>query len=151
MAKLGESGLRWLIEFFLGKFTGKADKNHTHSDYAAKDHTHSDYLKAHPSITTSSPTSNTSSPSWGGNLTAYSEITKDTNGHVTGGKIVTYALPSSEATTTAKGLMSAADKKTLNAIPSTYATKEDLKSVSSGQDEITAEMVESICNEIWSE
>ncbi len=100
--------------------------------FATKDHTH-----AHPSVTTKSPTSDTLSTDWGGKLTAYSEITKDTNGHITGGKIVTYILPSSEATITAKGLMSADDKKTIDNMPDTYVKKSDMVNVYSYQGSVS--------------
>ena len=188
MAKLGTIGLKALLQIIGNKLTGKADK----------DHTHSDYLKEHPSVKTSSPTSNDSILSWGGQVTAYSEVTKDTNGHVTGGKITKYTLPSSEATASAKGLMSAADKKAINELPDVYAKKSDIVNVyrykgsvdtynnlpgedlNSGdvynvedtgknyawtgsdwddlggsfefeEEEITAEEVERICNEVWGE
>ena len=97
--------------------------------FANKNHTHSNYLTEHPSVETSSPTSNSSTLSWGEQVTAYSEVTKDTNGHVTGGKITKYTLPSSEATVSAKGLMSAADKKTINELSSVYAKKSDIVNV----------------------
>ena len=186
MAKLGPIGLKAVLQIIGNKLTGKADVKHTHSNY----------LTAHPSITTSSPTSNSSTISWGGQVTAYSEVTKDTNGHVTGGKITKYTLPSSEATASAKGLMSAADKKTINELPDVYAKKSDIVNVyrykgsvdtysnlpsgdlNSGdvynvedtgknyawtgsdwddlggsfefeEEEITAEEVERICNEVW--
>lgn len=105
MAKLGESGLRWLLEFILNKFSGKADTNHTHKDY----------LTAHPKVNTNVPTSSDSTLSLGGTFKAYSDITKDANGHITGGTLTTYTLPSS----------------------------------SGSEEEITAEMVENMCKEIW--
>ena len=188
MAKLGPIGLKTLLQIIGNKLTQKSDK----------DHTHSDYLKEHPSVETSSPTSNDSILSWGGQVTAYSEVTKDTNGHVIGGKITKYTLPSSEATASAKGLLSAADKKTINELPDVYAKKSDIVNVyrykgsvdtygnlpgedlNSGdvynvedtgknyawtgsgwddlggsfefeEEEITAEEVERICNEVWGE
>lgn len=97
--------------------------------FANKNHTHDNYLTGHPSVETSSPTSNSSTLSWGEQITAYSEVTKDTNGHVTGGKITKYTLPSSEATTSSKGLLSAADKKTINELPNVYAKKSDIVNV----------------------
>lgn len=119
MAKLGTIGLKKLLQIIGDKLTGKADK----------DHTHDNYLTEHPSITTSSPANNSSTVSWGDQVTAYSEISKDSNGHVTGGKITKYTLPSSEATASAKGLMSAADKKAINELPDVYAKKSDIVNV----------------------
>ena len=87
--------IKYLLEKITGKLQGKADVGHTHSEYADKKHTHSNYLTAHPSVTSKSPTSDGLAVSWGGQITAYSEITKDTNGHITGGKVTTYTLPSS--------------------------------------------------------
>lgn len=186
MAKLGTIGLKALLQIIGNKLTGKADK----------DHTHSNYLTDHPSVKTSSPTNDNSTVSWGGQVTAYSEVTTDENGHITGGKITKYTLPSSEATASAKGLLSAADKKTINELPDVYAKKSDIVNVyrykgsvdtysnlpgddlNSGdvynvedtgknyawtgsawddlggsfefeEEEITAEEVERICNEVW--
>ena len=87
--------IKYLLEKITGKLQGKADVKHTHSEYADKNHTHNNYLTAHPTVTSNSPTSNSSTLSWGDEFTAYSEITKDTNGHITGGELTTYTLPSS--------------------------------------------------------
>ena len=88
-----------------------------------------DCLTKHPTINTSDPTNSSSILDWGDKITAYSEVTKDTNGHVTGGKITKYTLPSSEATTSSKGLLSAADKQTINNLPNVYAKKSDVVNV----------------------
>lgn len=97
--------------------------------FAEKNHTHENYLTEHPTVTTKSPTNTDTNLAWGGKVTAYSEIIKDDNGHVTGGTIKTFNLPSSEATTTEKGLMSANDKTTLDSIPNIYAKKSDIVNV----------------------
>ena len=104
-------------------------KNWSSQSFAEKKHTHENYLTAHPTIDTGNPTNNSTTLSWGDQVTAYSEVTKDTNGHVTGGKITKYTLPSSEATASAKGLMSAADKKAINELPDVYAKKSDIVNV----------------------
>lgn len=70
----------------------------------------------HPSYTarTGVPTSN-QTPSFGGTFTV-SQVTSDASGHVTGMNSRTITIPGAEATTSAKGLMSAADKTKLNGI-----------------------------------
>ena len=70
----------------------------------------------HPSYTarTGVPTSN-QTPSFGGTFTV-SQVTSDASGHVTGMNSRTITIPGAEATTSAKGLMSAADKDKLNGI-----------------------------------
>lgn len=144
MAKLGPIGLKTILQIIGNKLTGKADVKHTHSDYASNEHTHS------------------------------------------------------EATTSTKGFLSAADKQTINNLPNVYAKKSDIVNVyvykgsvttydelpkndlkggyvynvedtgknyawtgsnwddlggsfAFEEDEITAEEVERICNEVWGE
>lgn len=111
--------IKYLLQIIAGKLNGKAEKEHTHSEY----------LTDHPTISTNNPNSNNSTLSWGGKVTAYSKITKDSNGHITAGEITNYTLPSSAASITDAGLMSAADKKILDAIPDTYAKKSDIVNV----------------------
>ena len=119
-----------------------SDHTHTPADIGASaiDHSHSDastvasgFMSAadkskldgiaasannytHPSYTarTGKPTAN-QTPAFGGTVTI-SQITSDASGHVTGATDRTIKIPSSAASTTAAGLMSAADKIKLNGI-----------------------------------
>ena len=77
----------------------------------------------HPSYTarTGQPTGN-ATPAFGGSFTV-SQITSDATGHVTGATDRTITIPSTVATTSAAGLMSAADKKKVNALPSSPTTE----------------------------
>lgn len=77
----------------------------------------------HPSYTarTGKPTSN-AAPSFGGTFTV-SQVTSDATGHITGLTDRTITIPSTNATTTTAGLMSAADKTALNALSSGAVTK----------------------------
>ena len=70
----------------------------------------------HPSYTarTGKPAANLT-PGFGGTVTV-SQITSDASGHVTGATDRTITIPSAAATTSAAGLMSAADKTKLNGI-----------------------------------
>ena len=76
----------------------------------------------HPSYTarTGKPTAN-AAPAFGGTFTV-SQITSDASGHVTDATDRTVTIPSTEATTSAAGLMSSSDKTKLNGI-ATGATK----------------------------
>jgi hypothetical protein len=65
------------------------------------------------------PASNVS-PKWGGTVTVGPRLSIDAKGHVTSAYGRTLTIPSAAATTSAAGLMSAADKKALDAVPSTY-------------------------------
>ena len=84
MAKLGPIGLKEVLQIIGNKLTGKADVKHTHSNY----------LTAHPNINIETPKSSSSTLDWGNEFTVYSEITTDTNGHIIGGEVKTYTLPS---------------------------------------------------------
>lgn len=84
MAKLGPIGLKEVLQIIGNKLTGKADVKHTHSNY----------LTAHPDIKTKTPTSSSSTLDWGNEFTVCSEITTDENGHIIGGEVKTYTLPS---------------------------------------------------------
>lgn len=77
----------------------------------------------HPTYTarTGKPTAN-AAPGFGGTFTV-SQITSDGNGHVTGATDRTITIPSAVATTTAAGLMSAADKSALDSLSSGGVTK----------------------------
>lgn len=70
----------------------------------------------HPAYTarTGKPTANLT-PDFGGTVTV-SQITSDAKGHVTGATDRTIKIPATAASTTAAGLMSAADKAKLNGI-----------------------------------
>ena len=73
---------------------------------------------SHPTYTarTGKPTAN-ATPKFGDTFTV-SQITSDETGHVTGATDMTIKIPSSTATTSAAGLMSASDKTKLNGIAS---------------------------------
>lgn len=77
----------------------------------------------HPSYTarTGKPTAN-AAPSFGGTFTV-SQVASDSSGHITGLTDRTITIPSTNATTTTAGLMSAADKSTLNALSSGAVVK----------------------------
>lgn len=77
----------------------------------------------HPSYTarTGKPTAN-ASPTWGGTFTV-SQIKSDSTGHVTDAVDRTITIPSAAATTSAAGLMSAADKTALDSLSSGAVTK----------------------------
>ena len=77
----------------------------------------------HPTYTarTGKPTAN-AAPGFGGTF-AVSQITSDSTGHVTGATDRTITIPSAVATTTAAGLMSAADKSALDSLSSGGVTK----------------------------
>ena len=77
----------------------------------------------HPTYTarTGKPTAN-ASPAFGGTFTV-SQITSDGTGHVTGATDRTITIPSAVATTTAAGLMSAADKTALDSLAAGGVTK----------------------------
>lgn len=77
----------------------------------------------HPSYTarTGKPTAN-ASPGFGGTFTI-SQITSDGTGHVTGATDRTITIPNAAATTSAAGLMSAADKTALDSLAAGAVTK----------------------------
>lgn len=82
----------------------------------------STFLTAHPTITKSDDSTSTATPSFGGTFTAIDSITKDSNGHITKVNTKTVTVPSSTATDSAAGLMTAAMVTKLNGI-ATGATK----------------------------
>lgn len=77
----------------------------------------------HPTYTarTGKPTAN-AAPGFGGTITV-SQITSDSTGHVTGATDRTITIPSAVATTSAPGLMSAADKTALDSLAAGGVTK----------------------------
>lgn len=89
---------------------------------AAKAYTDAKAYK-HPTYTarTGKPTAN-ATPSFGGTFTV-SQITSDATGHVTGATDRTITIPSAVATTSAPGLMSAADKTALDSLAAGGVTK----------------------------
>lgn len=76
----------------------------------------STFLTDHPTISTSSDTTSTESPAHGKTFTAVDSVTRDSNGHVTKVNVKTVTIPSSEASSSTAGLMSAADKTKLDGI-----------------------------------
>ncbi|WP_140396380.1 hypothetical protein [Gordonibacter sp. An230] len=62
-------------------------------------------------------------PGWGDTATIPPRISVDSFGHVTEAEARTLKMPSATATRSAAGLMSEADKKALDDMPSTYAPK----------------------------
>ena len=58
----------------------------------------STYLTAHPTISTSTDTTDTGTLSHSGTFTAITSVTRDTNGHVTKVNTKTYTLPSDNNT-----------------------------------------------------
>ena len=87
-----------------------------------------DTVYTHPAYTarTGKPTTN-QTPAFGATFTI-SQITSDATGHVTAATDRTVTIPNTEASSTAAGLMSSADKSKLDAFgaASTYALKTDL-------------------------
>ena len=80
--------------------------------YSWGDHASAGYLTAHPTITAASSSDNSG-------RTYIQDITLDSNGHVTGIATATETVTDttySNATTSASGLMSAADKTKLNGV-----------------------------------
>ena len=77
----------------------------------------------HPTYTarTGKPAAN-QAPGFGGTFTV-SQITSDSSGHVIGATDRTITIPSTNATTTTAGLMSAADKTALDSLSSGAVTK----------------------------
>ena len=80
------------------------------------------------------PSSNLT-PGWGDAVTIPPRLTVNSTGHITKAEGRTLKVPNSTATQSAAGLMSAADKQALDAIPEEYATKEhshDASDIASG-------------------
>lgn len=117
-----------LLRFFQGLKNVFAAKNHSHT--TVNGHTvnadvpsgakFTDTVYTHPSYTarTGKPTAN-ATPGFGGSVTV-SQITSDATGHVTGATDRTITIPSTAASQSAAGLMSAADKKAVDDVPKYY-------------------------------
>lgn len=87
---------------------------------------YADNAYTHPTYTarTGKPTAN-ATPTFGGTFTV-SQITSDSTGHVTGATDRTITIPSTTATTSAAGLMSAADKTALDSLSAGAVTKSSI-------------------------
>ena len=90
-----------------------------------------DWLTEHPTISVEADDTSTDTPAFGGTFQAIGAIEKDANGHVT--KVTTAAItvPNAVASSSAPGLMAAADKSKLDAFQaaSNYALKSDISTV----------------------
>ena len=86
----------------------------------------------HPTYTaqTGKPTAN-ATPAFGGTFQV-SQIVTDATGHVTSVTDRTITIPKTEATTSAAGLMSAADKTKINKLPTSPSTEVWTFTLSSG-------------------
>lgn len=94
----------------------EAANAHADAKAAAAAYTHPTYTAR-----TGKPTAN-ATPTFGGTFTV-SQITSDSTGHVTGATDRTITIPSTTATTSAAGLMSAADKTALDSLAAGGVTK----------------------------
>jgi hypothetical protein len=97
----------------------EAANAHADAKAAAAAYTHPTYTAR-----TGKPTAN-ATPTFGGNFTV-SQITSDSTGHVTGATDRTITIPSTTATTSAAGLMSAADKTALDSLSAGAVTKSSI-------------------------
>lgn len=98
----------------------------------------------HPSYTarTGKPTAN-ASPTWGGTFTV-SQIKSDATGHVTDAVDRTITIPSSAATTSAAGLMSAADKTALDSLSSGAVLKTTVSAALTAQGISSADNIDTL-------
>ncbi len=94
----------------------EAANAHADAKAAAAAYTHPTYTAR-----TGKPTAS-ATPTFGGTFTV-SQITSDSTGHVTGATDRTITIPSTVATTSASGLMSAADKTALDSLAAGGVTK----------------------------
>lgn len=85
------------------------------------------FLTEHPSVSKIDDTTGTATPVFGGTFKAIDVITRDENGHVTTITTKTITIPKATATSSTDGLMSANDKKALDAI--TYVTDTEAESI----------------------
>ena len=97
----------------------EAANAHADAKAAAAAYTHPTYTAR-----TGKPTAN-ATPTFGGTFTV-SQITSDSTGHVTGATDRTITIPSTTATTSAAGLMSAADKTALDSLSAGAVTKSSI-------------------------
>ena len=90
-----------------------------------------DWLTEHPTISMGSDDTSTATPAFGGTFQAIKAIEKDANGHVTKVTTETVTVPNAAASSSAPGLMAAADKSKLDAFQaaSNYALKSDISTV----------------------
>lgn len=98
----------------------------------------------HPSYTarTGKPTAN-ASPTWGGTFTV-SQIKSDATGHVTDAVDRTITIPSAAATTSAAGLMSAADKTALDSLSSGAVLKTTVSAALTAQGISSADDIDTL-------
>lgn len=75
-----------------------------------------------------------SEPAFGGKVTLGPRISVDSRGHVTAAQGRSLTIPAATATASAAGLMSAADKRALDAAPTTYQLAGDYAAASHGHD-----------------
>ncbi len=123
LASTSAAGVVQLSTSTNGSSTAKAATESAVKDAIAAAKSYADAKAAsvaytHPSYTarTGKPTAN-ASPTWGGTFTV-SQIKSDSTGHVTDAVDRTITIPSAAATTSAAGLMSAADKTALDSLSS---------------------------------
>lgn len=98
----------------------------------------------HPSYTarTGKPTAN-ATPTWGGTFTV-SQIKSDATGHVTDAVDRTITIPSAAATTSAAGLMSAADKTALDSLSSGAVLKTTVSAALTAQGISSADNIDTL-------
>lgn len=98
----------------------------------------------HPSYTarTGKPTAN-ATPGWGGTFTV-SQIKSDATGHVTDAVDRTITIPSAAATTSAAGLMSAADKTALDSLSSGAVIKTSVAAALTAQGVSSADNIDTL-------
>ena len=98
----------------------------------------------HPSYTarTGKPTAN-ASPTWGGTFTV-SQIKSDSQGHVTDAVDRTITIPNAVATTSAAGLMSAADKTSLDSLSSGTVLKTTVSAALTAQGISSADNIDTL-------
>jgi hypothetical protein len=101
-------------------------------------------IYTHPSYTarTGKPTAN-ASPGFGGTFTV-SQIKSDTTGHVTDAVDRTITIPNAAATTSAAGLMSAADKTALDSLSSGSVLKTTVSAALTAQDISSADDIDTL-------
>lgn len=99
---------------------------------------------SHPAYTarTGKPTAN-AAPGFGGTFTI-SQVTSDGTGHVTALTDRTITIPSATASTTAAGLMSAADKTALDALASGGVTKSAVEAALTAQGITSADDIDTL-------
>lgn len=114
-----------------------AAKSYTDSAVSAGAYTHPAYTAR-----TGKPTAN-ASPTWGGTFTV-SQIKSDSTGHVTDAVDRTITIPSAAATTSAAGLMSAADKTALDSLSSGSVLKTAVSAALTAQGISSADNIDTL-------